>query len=129
MVDCLSAGNQPWAVNAPLLVLVSAALKFATDGSENLHAVYDCGFAVGNITAQATALDLWVHQMAGFDRAKARQVFHVPEGCEPIVVLAIGYYGDPAGLPENRRTQEAGPRSRKAFSEIVFEGEWGKPWA
>jgi len=33
--------------------------------------------------------------MAGFDPEKARQVFGIPAGWEPIAALAIGYPGDP----------------------------------
>ena len=128
LVACLAAGNQPWASNAPLLMLVCASAKFGKDGSPNRHAWHDCGLAVGGLTAQAIALDLWVHQMAGFDPAKARAAFGVPEGFEPVSVLALGYYGDPATLPENRRPQELEARSRKPLSEIAFEGAWGSGW-
>ena len=128
LLACLVPGNQPWASNAPLLMLVCASAKFGKDGSPNRHAWHDCGLAVGGLTAQAMALDLWVHQMAGFDPAKARAAYSVPEGFEPVSVLALGYYGDPATLPENRRPQELEARSRKPLSEIVFEGAWGSGW-
>lgn len=129
MIGCLSEGNQPWACKAGLLMLVCAYPKFTPDGNTNRHALHDCGFAVGCITIQALALDLWVHQMAGFSGEKARAAFNVPAEFETVSVLAIGYYGDPAELPENRRAQETGPRSRKTLGEVAFGDAWGKPVA
>jgi len=74
-------------------------------------------------------LGLFCHQMAGFDVEKARAVFQVPEGHEPVAMMAIGYYGDPSILEERRRQQEFAPRSRRPVSEIVFAGRFGIPWA
>jgi len=72
------------------------------------------------------ALGLWVHQMAGYDAAKARQVFAIPDGYEPVAAIAIGYEGDPQDLPDPLRERELGPRSRKPLSDLVFDGHWGK---
>ncbi|HTL51631.1 MAG TPA: nitroreductase family protein [Planctomycetota bacterium] len=122
LAACLTVGNQPWAPVAPVLILVSTFPKFAHNGANNPHAWYDCGLAIGNLTTQATASGLWLHQMAGFDAAKAKAAFALPEDWQPIAVLAIGYQGDPQELAEQRRTQELAPRTRKPLAEIAFNG-------
>ena len=63
--------------------------------------------------------------MAGFDPAKAKQVFEIPADCEPIAAIAIGYPGDPESLPEKLRNREVAPRTRKPLREIVMSRQWG----
>ncbi len=60
-------GNQAWAQTAPVLILAVAHLRFRHNAAPNRHAVYDLGQAVATLLVQATALDLYAHQMAGFD--------------------------------------------------------------
>jgi len=126
LVACLVDGNIPWAKRAPVLILVCARIGFEKDNSPNAHAYYDCGQAAANLTTQALALDLWVHQMAGFSPEKARVAFSIPVEFDPVAVLSVGYFGDPATLPENRRAAETAPRTRKPLSEIAFGAEWNK---
>lgn len=40
--------------------------------------------AVENLVIQAAALDLFVHQITGFDPDKARELFNIPTGYEPV---------------------------------------------
>src|SRR5882672_9989366 len=70
----LTGRNPLWAAKAPVLVCV-AAQTIAEDGKPNRHAWYDTGQATALLTVQATSMGLFVHQMAGFDGAKAREVF------------------------------------------------------
>ena len=81
--------------------------------------------AVFSLVVQATALGLVVHQMAGFDVEKARTELKIPDGHDPVAMIAIGYPGDPDLLQEPYRTREFRPRERKHISEFVFEGSWG----
>ena len=65
--------------------------------------------------------------MAGFDRDAARKVFSVPEDYIFGAAMALGYQGDPAGLPnEQMVAQETSPRQRKPVSEFVL-ADWDKP--
>ncbi len=127
MVSVLMDGNSIWAKNAPVLLLSVARLNFKHNGSANRVAVHDLGAANASLTLQATALGLGVHQMGGFHRDKAREVFQIPEGWEPVAAMAIGYPGDPASLPENLQKREIAPRSRQPLSEFVMSGSWGRP--
>lgn len=126
LLGCLSRGNASWAGKAPVLMLAVAQLV-DEDGDPNRHAFYDVGQAVAQMALQALDLGLYMHQMAGFDVEKAQQVFAIPGQFEPAAAIALGYLGDPAGLPERYREGEVGPRSRKALADFVFAGQWG--WA
>jgi nitroreductase len=126
LVEVLKEGNASWAAQAPVLMLAVAKMT-TSSGHPNAHAFYDVGLAVMNLTLQATALDLYVHQMGGFYPEKARHRFAIPEDFEPVTAIAIGYLGDPEMLDEKNRERERSPRSRRPLSEFVFEGRWGEP--
>ena len=118
--------NQSWAKNAPVVAISVAAHKMPHDGSLNRHAFHDVGQAAANLALQATSLGLQVHQMAGIDPNKAREVFGIPEHFEAVAGIALGYPGDPMTLPEGRlRDNETGKRERKEVSSFVFTGKWG----
>jgi nitroreductase len=123
---CLVEGNQKWARQAPVLMLSIAKLTF-DDKSVNRHALHDTGMAVENLIIQATSMGLFVHQMAGFRRDQARKECQVPDGYEPVAMIALGYPGDPATLPDYLRERELKPRERNSISEFVFSGTWGIP--
>ncbi len=127
VLDCFVERNQSWAKNAPVLALSVAGLKFAHNGQPNRHAFHDVGQAVANLALQATALGLEIHQMAGIDPEKARQIFGIPEGYEAVAGIALGYPGDPASLPDPLRERELAPRERKPLDSFVFAGRWGQP--
>jgi nitroreductase len=125
LLGCLVEGNRVWAQHAPVLMLSVAKLSFDMSGKPNRHALHDVGAASADLTLQATALGLFVHQMAGFDSEKARREFSIPEGYEPGAAIALGYLGDDAGLPEKLRARNKSARKRKPLSEFVFTGGWG----
>jgi nitroreductase len=127
LLSCLVEGNQAWAQFAPVLMISIARLNFAQNGQPNRHAFHDVGLAAENLVIQAMALDLMVHQMAGFYPDKAREVFRIPPGYEPVAAIAVGYPGEPDRLPEKLRQRELAPRTRKMLREFVFGGEWGRP--
>lgn len=124
LFDCLVDKNKLWVKTAPLLILTVARREFTHNGKPNRHAWHDVGLAMGNLTLQAMSLGLYVHQMAGFSVEKARENLNVPEGFDPVAMVAIGYPGDPEQLPEELRKYEGAPRSRKPIEEIVFHGSW-----
>ncbi len=125
IVDCLYEFNQGWVTHAPVLILTAYKEKFDS-GKTNFHAGHDLGLAVANLTLQAQAMGLGVHQMAGVHWQKAQEVFDVPEGIHVSTCLAVGYYGgDTDLLSEELRKSEQAPRSRKKQNEFAFEGKWG----
>jgi nitroreductase len=125
MLGVLVEFNAGWAKNAAVLALAVAELAFAKNGSPNRNAHYDTGAATALLSVEATARGLFVHQMAGFDPEKARQVFGIPKGWEAIAAIAIGHPGDPASLSEQLQGGERATRTRKPLSEFVMAGNWG----
>ena len=126
LLSVLVPFNVTWAQHAPVLALAVAELAFAKNGTPNRNAQHDVGAASAWLTVEATSRGLFVHQMAGYDHDKARQVFGIPAGWEPIAAIAIGYPGDPDSLPQPLRDREGAPRTRKPISEFVMSGSWGK---
>jgi nitroreductase len=116
--------NAGWAKEAPVLMITVSRLNFQ-NGTPNRNAFYDTGAATALLSVEATARGLAVHQMAGFDPAKAKQVFEIPEDCEPIAAIAIGFPGDPNSLSQKLQDRENAPRTRKPLTEFVMSGRWG----
>jgi hypothetical protein len=56
---------------------------------------------------------------------RARELYHIPEGVQPLTGLAIGYAADPRTVPEKLRERDLAPRSRKPLAAFVFGGAWG----
>jgi nitroreductase len=125
VLDTFVEFNQGWAKQAPVLALSVAKLTF-DDGKPNRHAFHDVGQAAANLTIQAEALGLSVHQMAGIEPEKARKLFHIPADYEAVAGIALGYAGDPASLGDEMRKRELAPRQRKPLDSFVFTGEWGR---
>ena len=126
LLSCLVEGNQRWARQAPVLMVSVAKLNFDKTGKPNRHAFHDVGLAVENMIVQATALGLFVHQMAGFSPEKVREIYGVPAGFEPVAAIAIGYGLAQDELLEASREYELAARSRKPVNSFVFEGRWGE---
>lgn len=126
LLGCLMEGNVPWAQRAPVLMVSMARMSFEENGTPNRHAFHDVGQAVASLSVQATALGLFVHQMAGFHPDKVRELYGIPKEFEPVAAVAIGYPGDPESLPERLKKRELAPRERKPLSEFVFTGRWGQ---
>ena len=127
VLRCLVEGNQAWAQLAPLIGLTLAKKTFTRNDKPNRVRVHDIGLAMGNLSLQATAMDLFVHQMAGVHLDQVVEVFDVPDDFEPVAGFAVGYPGEPGLLPDNLREPEQAVRTRKPFSEFVFTGEFGQP--
>jgi nitroreductase len=127
LLSCLVGPNQVWARNAPVLALSVVRLTFSRNGKPNAAAVHDMGLAAGNLSLEATARGLAVHQMIGILPERAREIFEIPEGYEAKTALAIGYVGEPTSLPEQLQGRDTAPRQRKPLKEFVFSGKWQTP--
>jgi len=122
--DCLVPGNQGWAVNAPVLLLICADTLFGHNDKPNKWAAYDTGAATENLCLQATALGLMAHQMGGFDADKARTTFKVPERYQILAMVTVGYQAAIEGLSEEDKAREVAARSRKPLETLFFNGVW-----
>jgi len=122
--DTLVHWNQQWAKTAPLLILTVAKLNSEFHNQENKYALYDLGQSVANLVFQAGELNLYCHQMGGFDEEKARNAFQLPIHFSAITVIAVGYLGNPDILPEDMKELETRPRTRMDISRIAFDKEF-----
>jgi nitroreductase len=123
LASVLAPANH-WAENAPFLAMSVARTRFTHNGSPNRVAVHDVGQAAAHMALQAVAEGLVMHQMAGFDTARAREIYGIPAEFEPVAMIAIGYEGAHDRIPESLRERERRPRLRKPQPEFVFTGAW-----
>ena len=120
--NVLVEGNQPWAVNAPVLAIGVIRKTFEYNDKPNKAAAHDLGAASAMLTVEATSRGLVVHQMIGIEPEKAHQEFSLGEEYEVLTALAIGYEGGADAIPETYAERDRGERQRKALSEIVLQG-------
>lgn len=118
----LLEGNQVWAKHAPVLALGLAEHNFEHNGKPNKAAIHDLGAASAQLTLEATARGLCVHQMVGIDPDKACEVFDLPDSIEPVTGLAIGYPGNAGDTNEEYASRDERPRERKSLQDILLLG-------
>lgn len=126
IMDALTANNRNWALNAPVLI-AAFGRKFLNESEDNNMAYqYDTGQSVASMTFQATEEGLFVRQMGGFNARTMAGNFQVPVHYKPLVVLAVGYIGEPELLPKELEAKERKERTRFDFDDIVFSGNFGR---
>ncbi|MFV8819057.1 nitroreductase family protein [Haliea sp. E17] len=116
----LVEGNQPWAANAPVLVIGLVKTVFDHNGKPNIAAEHDLGAASAMLTVEATARGLAVHQMIGIEADKVVATFPLPEHVKPVTALAIGYAGTPDVIPAAYAERDATPRQRLAQADFLL---------
>ena len=125
--ECLSENNRKWVKHVPLLMLSCAGSIFAHSGKPNRWGQHDTGAASVSMALQAVALGLMVHQMGGFDAAKARAAFNIPAEYTPMAMIAVGYQTVPDILDDETKKKELAQRTRRPVGERFYEGGWGHP--
>ena len=121
MLNALVEKNREWAKNAAALVVVLSKKQLSINDRLNKHYMYDTASAVANLTFQVNSLDLYVHQMGGFDSAKVVDNYSVPNEYEPAVVLAIGR----KATSDVEETITDPDVKRNPLHEILFENKFG----
>jgi nitroreductase len=126
ILDVLNPGNRTWAGTAAILLL-GTALSSDEDGEPLEHTEYSVALGMALLTVQATAADLFVHQMAGFDAVAAHQSFALPHTARAVIAAAVGRRVEPDTLPDRLAERERQPRVRKPVTDLFFAEKWGKP--
>jgi nitroreductase len=120
LFDLLNENNQEWAQYAPVLLL-SAAVTLRVNGHgdvvQNTAALHDLGSANMAISLEATNRGLMSHMIGGFHLDAAREL--LPADTQPVVMMTIGYPGEPTLLSELSRSKDAAPRTRRSIDEFV----------
>jgi nitroreductase len=126
LLSCFVEPNQAWARRAPVLGLGVASLRFERNARDNPAALHDLGLAAGNLSHEVTARGLYVHWMSGILPERARELYAVPDGFQPLTGFAIGHLGDVDAADEKLRARDLAPRVRKPLAELVFRARWGE---
>ena len=120
--NVLVEGNQGWAQHAPVLALGLVNTTFEHNGKENKAALHDLGAASANLTFEASARGISVHQMIGIEPEQAAVAFDLPAETIALTALAIGYAGDNPELAQDLAQRDQRPRERKAVAELLLAG-------
>ena len=121
LLGLLMEKNQEWARKAGALAISFGKKTYTHGGAADRFGLHDAGSALAQLSLQAVSLGLHVHGMGGFDAARTRTEFAIPDDFEVGAAFAIGYLTGDDGPPAGR--------TRKPLTEVVFGGEWGKPAA
>ncbi len=116
--------NQAWAQHAGALVAVVSRKTFEHNGQPAPTHSFDAGSAWMSMALQAQHMGLVSHAMWGFHQEQAPEVLGLSEDYAVQAMVAIGYPGNKAELPEKYQEREM-PSPRKPLAEIVFEGKLG----
>jgi nitroreductase len=123
-LNCLSVGNQNWAMDASILIVVCANKIFNHNNEPNRWSHYDTGAAAENICLQATSIGLSAHQMGGFDQDKVRSLSNIPTKFDILACMVVGKNLDESKLSKVQKDKEGQVRSRKQLEDIYFINEW-----
>jgi len=120
--NLMNEGNQAWAKNAAVLIVVISKTTFDSGKPARTHS-YDAGAAWVSLALQGSLKNLVVHGMQGFDYDKAKEVLHVPDDYQVEAMIAIGKHGKKEDLPDYQQEREF-PSPRKSIAEIALEGKF-----
>jgi glutaredoxin-dependent peroxiredoxin len=120
-VEVLADGNKTWASRAPLLVIgYSRRTEDCELPDGRAYHQFDLGMSVMDLMLSATHHGLVARPMAGFDPAKAKELFGLEAPDEPLVMVAIGKPSqDESHLPKYYQGLNEKPRERKESSQII----------
>jgi nitroreductase len=120
ILSTLNESNRVWAKEGAMLTVVLSRKNFTHNGLPNKHAMHDTGLAISNLSIQATAAGIYLHQMGGFDNEKLRTALQIDPLFEIVSVLVLGYPGKVDQLPAHLQERELKPRVRKPLDQIVY---------
>lgn len=119
MWNCLLEGNKTWSKNASVMIISLAKKNLSRNNQPNRHAMYDTGAANTNLMLQAASLDIYGHQMGGFDLEKTKTDFSINDTYEIACFICLGYLDSPDKLEEKHKIRETTQRKRKHIDEFV----------
>ncbi|MCB5187424.1 nitroreductase family protein [Methylobacillus caricis] len=127
LLGLANLNNQRWAASASVLIALVSKTTHLRNGDSEPSALrnhsLDAGAAWANLALQATHAGLITHAIGGFDREQAKVVLDIPEGFHIEILIAVGYQGDRAELPEDFQLREQ-PTPRKPLAGFYAEGRF-----
>lgn len=122
IVSTMTPGNQAWAPEASVLLVMLSKQTFSYNNQPNRFARFDTGTAWGYLTLEAQSRGVLAHGMGGFKPDELRNKLGIPADFEIVALAALGYYGSPDYLPDSVKTKEK-PNPRKPVVEVIFTPE------
>ncbi|HAE62250.1 MAG TPA: nitroreductase [Eubacteriaceae bacterium] len=116
----LYEGNQKWACNAPVLILVLSYKYFSSNSKDNYWHMFDTGTSWGYLSLEAWRRGILAHAMGGFSRKRTREELNISEDYDIVTIIAVGYPGDKTKLPEDLQDREH-PAVRKPLSSLILD--------
>ncbi len=116
----LAAGNQVWAKDASVLIVIISKTTF-DNGNHSITHSFDAGAAWVSLALQGSLDGLVIHCMQGFNYDKAKEVLQIPAVYSVEAMIAVGKQGKKEDLPYYLQEREF-PSSRKTISELTMEG-------
>lgn len=117
--ETLTEKNQAWNEGTPVFLVLIAKQRFTRVDRENYWANFDLGSAWGFMQIQAQRIGIATHAMAGFDAEAISRLIELKEEFQAVVVVALGYYGDPANLSEKDQLRH-GPKDRRLVEDSIW---------
>jgi nitroreductase len=127
LLDILEESNRLWARSAYALIVSLARKNFTYKNRFNKYAVHDTGMAVGNMLIQAASMDIYIHQMGGYDEGRLRSYFDLGEDIEALAVMAMGYLGDGSELSGDLLRRHSVRKTKKDMREYAFRNNLNNP--
>lgn len=121
--DLLTEGNQAWAKNAAVLVVLISAKNFEFNGKPSITHMMDAGSAWENLAIEGSRRGLVTHGIEGFDYGRARKELEISDDYDICCIIAIGKRGKKEALPAQMQEYEK-PNQRKPLKDIIMEGKW-----
>jgi nitroreductase len=118
----LAEGNQVWAKNAAVLIVIISKTTF-DNGKPSITHSFDAGAAWVSLALQGSQNGLVIHGMQGFDYDRAKKVLNIPDGYQVEAMIALGKQGKKEDLPDFLQEREF-PSSRKTIAELAMEGSF-----
>ena len=118
----LAEGNQVWAKNAAVLIVIISKTTF-DNGKPSITHSFDAGAAWVSLALQGSLAGLVIHGMQGFDYDKAKKILHIPDEYQVEAMIAVGKKGRKEDLPDYLQEREF-PSSRKSIAELAMEGSF-----
>ena len=118
--------NRLWAQRAGAVVILLSIDRSSELEDLSPTAAFDTGSAWMSLALQAQAMGLVSHAMWGFHHEAVAEVINMPSNMSARAMIAIGYPGDPADLPEKYQDRES-PSSREPLESLMFQGFWIDP--
>ena len=113
--------NRLWAERAGAIVILLSIDRPSESEDLSPTAAFDTGSAWMSLALQAQTMGLVSHAMWGFHHEAVAEVINQPSNMSARAMIAIGYPGDPADLPEKYRDREF-PSSREPLESLMFQG-------